>query len=143
MEEEKKLQEELQRLEIEKLKREKELEEKRIEEEKAEKERIKKQKIAEANKFYQDKKQNYDNNKLKQILNEFKNSTKNNFCINKVSQLDDLIKNEINIIFKDLDEHVKKKVHDIYSYNLKEIKSLKDKKNRILLIGKSGVGKVH
>lgn len=141
LEEEKRRMEELQRQEIERLRREKELEEKRIEEEKAEKERIKQLKILEANKFYQNEKQNYENNKLKQILNGFENFSKNNFCLNKASQLDDLIKNEINIIFKDLDSHIKKKVHDIYLNNLKEIKNLKDKKNRILLIGKSGVGK--
>ena len=141
LEEEKRRKEELRRQEIERLRREKELEEKRIEQEKAEKERIKQQKIAEANKFYQDEKQNYENNKIKQILNEFENSKKNNFCLNKVAQLEDLIKNEINIIFKDLDEDINKKVHEIYSNNLKEIKNLKDKKNRILLIGKSGVGK--
>ena len=75
------------------------MKEKRIAEEKAEKERIKKQKIAEAKKLYQDEKQNYENNKLKQILNEFENSSKNNFCLNKSSQLNDLIKNEIGTIF--------------------------------------------
>ncbi len=141
LEEEKRRQEEIQRQEIERLKREKELEEKRIEREKAEKERIRQQKITEANKFYQNEKQNYENNKLKQILNDYETSQKKNFCLNKASQLDELIKKEINIIFKDLDKHIKTKVNDIYSHKLNEIKDLNDKKLRILLIGKSGVGK--
>ena len=141
LEEKKKRQEELQRQEIERLKREKELEEKRREEEKAEMERKKKEKIAEANKFYQDEKQNYENNKLKQILNDFQNSSKNNFCLKNCSQLNDLIKKEINTIFKDLDVHIKKKAQSIYTSNLEKIKNLKYNKNRILLIGKSGVGK--
>ena len=141
LEEEKKRREELQRQEQERLKMEKELEEKRREEEKAEMERKKQEKIAEANKFYQDEKQNYENNKLKQILNDFQNSSKSNFCLNNSSQLDNLIKKEINTILNDLDVHIKKKVQSIYASNLEKIKNLKDTKNRILLIGKSGVGK--
>ena len=141
LEEEKKRREELQRQEQERLKREKELEEKRREEEKAEMERKKQEKIAEANKFYQDEKQNYENNKLKQILNDFQNSSKSNFCLNNSSQLDNLIKKEINTILNDLDVHIKNKVQSIYASNLEKIKNLKDTKKRILLIGKSGVGK--
>ena len=38
-------------------------------------------------------------------------------------------------------KHNDRQYHDIYSNNLKELKNLKDEKNRILLIGKSGVGK--
>ena len=141
LEEEKKRREELQRQEQERLKMEKELEEKRREEEKAEMERKKQEKIAEANKFYQDEKQNYENNKLKQILNDFQNSSKSNFCLNNSSQLDNLIKKEINTILNDLDVHIKNKVQSIYASNLEKIKNLKDTKNRILLIGKTGVGK--
>ena len=146
-EESKRLEEELKRTkllqqeQIEKLKKEKELEEKKREEEKAEKERIRQKQISEANQFYNDEKKNYEIQKLKQIKNDFQNSMKNNFCSNQICFLDDLIKNEINNILKDLDDSIKEKVQDTYSSNLQKIKNENDSKNRILLIGRSGVGK--
>jgi predicted GTPase len=141
LEEELKKQKELERLEIERLNREKELEEKKREEEKAEKERKKQEQIKEALNFYESEKKNYENNKLKEILNNFQNSTKNGFCSNQAYLLKDLIKKEISKIFKDLDEHINKKAQEIYWSNLQNIKNELDNKNRILLMGKSGVGK--
>ena len=141
MEEELKRTKLLQQEQIEKLKKEKELEEKKREEEKAEKERIRQKRISEANQFYDDEKKNYEKQKLKQIKNDFQNSMKNSFCSNQICFLDDLIKNEINNILKDLDDSIKEKVQETYSSNLQKIKNENDSKNRILLIGRSGVGK--
>lgn len=141
LEEEVKKQKELERQEIERLKREKELEDKKREEEKAEKERKRQQQIKEALNFYESEKKNYENNKLNEILNNFQNSLKNEFCSNRASLLDDLIKKEIKIIFKDLDECINKKTQEVYSSNLQNIKNELNNKNRILLIGRSGVGK--
>ena len=132
---------ELQRKRIEKSKLEKELQEKRIKEEKAEKERQKQELINEANKYYINEKEKYEKIKLKQILDNFKYSMKNNFCSNQANLLDNYIKYGINNIFKDLDRHIKKKVNEIYLSNLNNIKKEKDKKHRILLIGRTGVGK--
>ena len=141
LEEEKKKNEELQKAEIERLKREKELEEKKIEEEKAEKERIKQKNIAEANQLYNNEKLTYENEKLNQIVNNFKNTRKENFCLNQINQLEDFIKSQINNIFKDLDDNIKKKIQDTYKSYLENIKSENNNKYRILLIGRSGVGK--
>ena len=146
-EEKKKLEEELKKKqeeeqkEIERLKKEKELAEKKIEEEKAEKERIKQKNIAEANQLYNDEKTNYENEKLNQILNNFKNSRKDNFCLDQINQFDDFIKNELINILKDLDDNIKKKIQDTYSSCLEAIKNDKNMKYRIILIGRSGVGK--
>ena len=141
LEEELKKQKELERQKIERLKREKELEDKKREEEKEEKERKRQQQIKEALNFYEGEKKNYENNKLNEILTNFQNSVKNDFCSNQAYLLEDLIKKEINKIFKDLDEHINKKTQEVYSSNLQNIKNELDNKNRILLIGKSGVGK--
>ena len=141
LEEEWKKQRELQRLKIERLKRQKELEEKKRREEKAEKERIKQQQIAEALNFYESEKRKYENNKLREILNIFQFSLKNNFCSNQAYLLEDLIKREIKIIFKDLDKHINETAQEIFYSNLENIKNESDIINRILLIGKSGVGK--
>ena len=141
LEEEVKKQKELERQEIERLKREKELEDKKREEEKAEKERKRQQQIKEALNFYESEKKNYENNKLNEILNNFQNSLKNEFCSNRASLLDDLIKKEIKIIFKDLDDCINKKTQEVYTSNLQNIKNELNNKNRILLIGRSGVGK--
>lgn len=142
MEEEVKKQKELERQEIERLKREKELEDKKREEEKAEKERKRQQQIKEALNFYESEKKNYENNKLNEILNNFQNSLKNEFCSNRASLLDDLIKKEIKIIFKDLDDCINQKTQEVYTSNLQNIKNELNNKNRILLIGRSGLGKV-
>ena len=141
LEEEQKRQKELERKRIEELKKQKELEEKKIEEEKVEKERIRQKKINEANQFYENEKKNYENNKFKQIINDFQNSMKTNFCSNQVNILEELIKKEINNIFKNYDSIIQKKTEEIYLSNLQNIKKEKDKKYRILLIGRTGVGK--
>lgn len=141
LEEEIKRQKQLEQERIEKLKREKELEEKKRQEELAKKERIKKQKIAEAQNSYDNEKKNYENQKLNQIVNDFKNSEKNKFCSKQANQIEDLIKNKVGAIFKDFDENIKRKGKEIYESNLERIKNEKDNKYRILIIGRSGVGK--
>ena len=141
LEEEIKRQKQLEQERIEKLNKEKELEEKKRQEELAEKERIKKQKIAEAQNSYDNEKKNYENQKLNQIVNDFKNSEKNKFCSKQANQIEDLIKNKVGAIFKDFDENVKRKGKEIYESNLERIKNEKDNKYRILIIGRSGVGK--
>ena len=141
LEEEQKRQKQLEHELLEKLRKEKELEEKRREEEKAEKERIRLKNLSEANQYYEKEKKSYENNKLTQIVKDFKNSMKNNFCINQANLLDELIKKKINNIFINFDEIIKKKTEELYNSALQKIKSEKDVKYRILLIGKTGVGK--
>ena len=141
LEEEQKRQKQLEHERLEKLRKEKELEEKRREEEKAEKERIRLKNISEANQYYEKEKKNYENYKLTQILNDFKNSMKNIFCINQVNLVDELIKKKINNIFINFDKIIKNKTEEIYNSSLQKIKNEKDIKYRILLIGKTGVGK--
>ena len=141
LEEELKWQKQQEQERIEKLRREKELEEKKRQEEFAKKERIKRQKIADEKKSYEDEKKNYENQKLKQIVNDFQNSEKSKFCLNEAYQIEALIKDKIGIIFKHFDENIKNKAKEMYLSNLERIKKEKDNKYRILLIGRSGVGK--
>ena len=140
LEEEKRIRK-LQQEEIEKLKKENELAEKKRQDEKIEEERIKQKNISEANQLYNSEKKNYETEKLKQIINNFQNSSSNNFCLNQINQFEDFIKIEINKIFKDIDDNINKKIKENYSTYLETIKSEKNMKYRILLIGRSGVGK--
>ena len=59
----------------------------------------------------------------------------------QINQFEDFIKNELNNILKDLDDNIKKKIQNTYSSCLETIKNDKNMKYRIILIGRSGVGK--
>ena len=134
-EENKKIQKELEE-EREKIKKEKELAEQKRKEEEEKQEKEKQEKIKNANEFYQKEKENYESQKLNEIKNNF---DKKNFCINQSNQLEPYIKEQIPKIFKNLDTKIKEKIkecQDEVSTNDK-IKS----KKRILLLGKTGVGK--
>ena len=124
--------------EKEKLEKEKELEEKKKKEEKAEEERKKQEKIKKANDSFKNKKDEYEKKKLNEIINDFKN---NNFCSNLASKLEPFITEQINNILINLNDKIKSKIMKNYSKNLENIKNNRSKKNRIILIGKTGVGK--
>ena len=141
LKEEQERQKKLEHERLEKLRKEKELEEKRIQEEKAEKERIRLKNISEANQYYEKEKNDYEKNKLSKIVNDFKNSKKNNFCKNQMNLLDNLIKKEIKNISANFAPILQKKTEEIYNSTLTNLKNKKDDKYRILIIGKTGVGK--
>lgn len=124
--------------EKEKIKREKELEEKRRKDEEEARKRQKQEKIKNANKSYQNKKTEYENKKLNFIKDEF---SKTNFCSNQSYKLIPYIKEEVPKILKNLDFHIQTKINSCYSDNLNNLKNIPKTKNRILLIGKTGVGK--
>ena len=125
----------------EKMKLEKELAEKKRKEEEEKKEKEKQKKIKDANDFYKNEKDNYEKQKLNEIKNGF-NSNKNTFCLNQVDKLHPFINEQIPNIFKNFENKIKEKINQNYTDNLNEIKSKNNnKKKRILLIGKTGVGK--
>ena len=124
--------------EKEKLKKKLEISEKKRQEEKDEEERKKKEKITNANDSFQNKKEEYEKNKLNEIKNNFKNSQ---FCSNQASKLEPFISEQINNIFTNLNDKMKSKIMKNFSDNLENIKNNRKKKNRIILIGKTGVGK--
>lgn len=124
--------------EKEKLKKKLEISEKKRQEEKDEEERKKKEKIKNANDSFQNKKEEYEKNKLNEIKNNFKNSQ---FCSNQASKLEPFISEQINNIFTNLNDKMKSKIMKNFSDNLENIKNNRKKKNRIILIGKTGVGK--
>ena len=127
--------------EKEKMKLEKELAEKKRKEEEEKKEKEKQKKIKDANDFYKNEKDNYEKQKLNEIKNGF-NSNKNTFCLNHVDKLHPFINEQIPNIFKNFENKIKEKINQNYTDNLNEIKSKNNnKKKRILLIGKTGVGK--
>ena len=125
---------------IENLRKEKKMLEEKRKEDEAQKEKKKKIKIDEANKYYQKEKNNYENNKIKEIKNNLEN-TKNKFCEKQENEFSDLIKTKIRQIFTTLDSNIQKTIEENYLSNLENLKSQKDKKLRLLLIGRSGVGK--
>ena len=122
--------------EIERLKKEKELAEKKKLEEIEEEKRKKEEKIKKANESYQNEKNIYENKKLNEIANNF---DQNIFCNNQIYKLEPFIKEQIQLIFKKLDNTIKEKIMKYYSEILNNLKN--DNKNRILLLGKTGVGK--
>lgn len=127
--------------EKEKMKLEKELAEKKRKEEEEKKEKEKQKKIKDANDFYKNEKDNYEKQKLNEIKNGF-NSNKNTFCLNHVDKLHPFINEQIPNIFKNFENKIKEKINQNYADNLNEIKNKNNnKKKRILLIGKTGVGK--
>jgi len=127
--------------EKEKMKLEKELAEKKRKEEEEKKEKEKQKKIKDANDFYKNEKDNYEKQKLNEIKNGF-NSNKNTFCLNQVDKLHPFINEQIPSIFKNFENKIKEKINKNYTDNLNEIKiKNNNKKKRILLIGKTGVGK--
>ena len=143
-EEEKKKKEELEKKrkeeeeERERLKKEKELAEKKRLEDIENEKRIKEEKIKKANESYQNEKNNFENKKLNEIKNNF---DKNNFCKNQIYKLEPFIKEQIQLILKNLDNKIKEKIMKYYSDILNNLKNDNKKKNRILLLGKTGVGK--
>lgn len=144
-EEKQKLEEENKKLlleqqqEKEKLEKEKELAEKKRQEEITEKERKKQEKINNANNSYQKEKNEYEKEKLSRIQKDF---DKNNFCINQAYKLEPYISEQIPLILKNLDYKMIEKIKGCHSEILNTIKDINNKKkNRILLIGKTGVGK--
>ena len=143
-EEEKKKKEELAKKrkeeeeERERLKKEKELAEKKRLEAIENEKRIKEEKIKKANESYQNEKNNFENKKLNEIKNNF---DKNNFCKNQIYKLEQFIKEQIQLILKNLDNKIKEKIMKYYSDILNNLKNDNKKKNRILLLGKTGVGK--
>ena len=135
------LQRKMEKEEKEKMKLEKELAEKKRKEEEEKKEKEKQKKIKDANDFYKNEKDNYEKQKLNEIKNGF-NSNKNTFCLNQVDKLHPFINEQIPNIFKNFENKIKEKINQNYTDNLNEIKSKNNnKKKRILLIGKTGVGK--
>ena len=143
-EEKKKKEEELEKKrkeeeeERERLKKEKELAEKKRLEAIENEKRIKEEKIKKANESYQNEKNNFENKKLNEIKNNF---DKNNFCKNQIYKLEPFIKEQIQLILKNLDNKIKEKIMKYYSDILNNLKNDNKKKNRILLLGKTGVGK--
>ena len=127
-----------QKEEKEKQKKELELDRKKKEEEQIEKERKKQEKIKKASDSFQNKKAEYEKYKLTEIINNFK---KNNFCSNQSHKLESFIIEQINNIFTNLNDKIESKIKKSYSENLNDIKNNRKKKNRIILIGKTGVGK--
>ena len=137
-EENKKLQKKLEE-EKEKIRIEKELAEKKKKEEELEKERQKQEKIKNANESYQNEKNNYETNKLKEIKDNF---NKNVFCVNEANKLESYVNEQVPKIFSKLDLKLKEKAKATYTEILTKIKSENNqRKKRILLIGKTGVGK--
>ena len=122
----------------EKLEKEKALAEKKRKEEIAEKERKKQEKIKNANNSYQKEKNDYEKEKLSRIQKDF---DINNFCINQAYKLEPYINEQISLILKNLDYQMKEKIKECHSEILNNITNDTKKKNRILLIGKTGVGK--
>ena len=137
-EENKKLQKKLEE-EKEKIRIEKELAEKKKKEEELEKERQKQEKIKNANESYQNEKNSYETNKLKLIKDNF---NKNAFCVNEANKLESYVNEQVPKIFSKLDLKLKEKAKATYTEILTKIKSENNqRKKRILLIGKTGVGK--
>ena len=125
--------------EKEKIRIEKELAEKKKKEEELEKERQKQEKIKNANESYQNEKNKYETNKLKEIKDNF---NKNIFCANEANKLESYVNEQIPKIFSKLDLKLKEKAQATYTEILTKIKSENNqRKKRILLIGKTGVGK--
>ena len=84
------------------------------------------------------KKNNYENTKLDEIKNKFE---QNLFCNNQIYKLEPYIKDQIQQILKNLENKIKEKVMKYYTEILNNLKNDDKKKNRILLLGKTGVGK--
>ena len=125
--------------EKEKIKQEGELAEKKRKEEEAQKEREKQEKIKKANEFYQSEKNKYESEKLTQIKNNF---DRNNFCQNQSDKLEPFIKEQVPKILSNLVPKFKEKIKEVHSEILNNLKQTNIKrKKRILLIGKTGVGK--
>ena len=124
--------------EVERLKKEKEEAEKKRLEEIEEQKRQKEEKIKKANESYQNEKNNYENTKLDEIKNKFE---QNLFCNNQIYKLEPYIKDQIQQILKNLENKIKEKVMKYYTEILNNLKNDNKKKNRILLLGKTGVGK--
>ena len=127
--------------EKDKIQKEKELIEQKRKEESEQKEKEKQNKIKNANDFYNEEKNKYEKEKLSEIKNTFI-SNKNNFCSNQANKLESFTNEQIPQIFKALDNKIKEKIGQCYSDILNDIKNINSlKKKRILLIGKTGVGK--
>ena len=124
--------------EVERLKKEKEEAEKKRLEEIEEQKRQKEEKIKKVNESYQNEKNNYENTKLDEIKNKFE---QNLFCNNQIYKLEPYIKDQIQQILKNLENKIKEKVMKYYTEILNNLKNDDKKKNRILLLGKTGVGK--
>lgn len=127
--------------EKDKIQKEKELKEQKRKEESEQIEKEKQNKIKNANDFYNEEKNKYEKEKLSEIKNTFI-SNKNNFCSNQANKLESFTNEQIPQIFKALDNKIKEKIGQCYSDILNDIKNINSlKKKRILLIGKTGVGK--
>ena len=125
--------------EKEKIRKEEELAAQKRKKEEEEKEIQKQGKIKNANEFYQKEKDNYFNKKLNEIKNNF---NQNNFCLNQVTKLEHFINGQIPKVLSSLEPELKSKIKECYSGILTSLKNLNNqKKKRILLIGKTGVGK--
>ena len=125
--------------EKEKIKQEGELAEKKRKEEEAKKEREKQEKIKKANEFYQSEKNKFESEKLTQIKNNF---DRNNFCQNQSDKLEPFIKEQVPKILSNLVPKFQEKIKEVHSEILNNLKQTNIKrKKRILLIGKTGVGK--
>ena len=125
--------------EKEKIEKEGELTEKKRKEEEAQKEREKQEKIKKANEYFQSEKNKYESEKLTQIKNNF---DKNNFCQNQSDKLESLIKEQVPKILSNLIPKFQEKIKEVYSEILNNLKQTYiQRKKRILLIGKTGVGK--
>ena len=128
-------------LELQRIRRQNELAEKERREKMEQKKRLEQERKIEANNFYENEKKNYEKKKLEQIINHFEILKKNTFCKNKIGQLEPYIKQEIIKITQYLDLSIKKKIENVYSNFITSLENEHNKKYRILIIGKSGVGK--
>ena len=127
--------------EKEKIQKENDIAEKKRKEEIEQNEKEKENKIKNALDFYKEEKDKYEKEKLNEIKNTF-NSNKNDFCSNQANKLESFINEQIPQIFKAMDNKFKEKISQCYSDILNDIKNINiQKKKRILLIGKTGVGK--
>ena len=124
--------------ETERIKKEKELAEKKRLEKIENEKRAKEEKIKKANESYQNEKNNYENKQLDEIKNNFE---RNLFCNNQIYKLEKFIKEHIQLILKNFDNKIKEKIMKYYTEILNNLKNDNKKKNRILLLGKTGVGK--
>lgn len=122
----------------EKLKEKEELKEEERKKKELEEERKDEEKIENAKNFYNNKKAEYENKKLNSIKDEFSQTS---FCSNQSDKLDSYINEQIPKILQNLDSSIKTKIMKSYSSTLSNIKNTPKTKIRILLLGKTGVGK--
>ena len=91
---------------------------------------------------YNTMKKNFEEDELNLIKNKYLNE-KNNIYIGKENYFNIKIKNEIQNIYNEsnLNDSIKIKIQDLFNEKKIELKNREEIKKRILILGKSGVGK--